>query len=542
MISRRGFILSGTAAGGGLLLAYGAWRLDDGDAARKFATSGRPVPALNAWIKIAPNGEIICAIHRAEMGQGITTGLAQILIEELDADWSQARFEFSPVDRDYFNFGILEDGRPFGDPEASWWAGTGTWAMRQVMHAVGLSLTVASTSTIDAWDTLRPAGAAARQMLIAAAARRWRCEPTSLRTESGFVIDDAGGRRADYGELAESAAQETPPSDPPLKSREDYRIIGHDVPRLDTPMKVRGTAVYASDVVLPDMLFASVAHSPVIGTRIASFETAGAESMPGVAGIVSAGDMAVAVVADNTWTAMEAAGKLRVEAEPVDAVDTQGLGARYFAKLDADDRVVLRDDAGTLDIISSTPANITAEYEAPYLAHECMEPMSCVAHFTGDALDVWVGSQSNSLSRDIAAAVSGLEKDRVTVHSTFMGGAFGRRSEMDFVEQAVAVAMQFPGRPIKLSWTRSQDIRHGTFRPAAVARVSGCVDELGDIAAIDYAVVQQSVSADYARRTPSPRKVDDFDDRNIVSPVDKSLYRVGRIRTGYVPVIAHVPV
>jgi len=542
MITRRGFILTGAAAGGGLLLAYGARRLDDGDAVQKFATSGRPAPALNAWIKIAPNGEIVCAIHRAEMGQGITTGLAQILIEELDADWSQARFEFSPVDRDYFNFGILEDGRPFGDPEASWWAGTGTWAMRQVMHAVGLSLTVASTSTIDAWDVLRPAGAAARQMLIAAAAKQWQCDPASLRTASGFVIDDTGGRRAGYGELAEGAAQETPPSDPPLKSRDDYRIIGRDVPRLDTPLKVRGTAVYASDVVLPGMLFASVVHSPVIGTRVAAFDTAGAEAIPGVAGIVSAGDMAVAVVADNTWTAMEAAGKVRVEAEPVDAVDTQGLGARYIAKLDAEERVVLRDDADTLDIISSAPASITAEYEAPYLAHECMEPMSCVAHYTGEALEVWVGSQSNSLSRDTAAEVAGLEKDRVTVHSTFMGGAFGRRSEMDFVTQAVAIAVQFPGRPIKLAWTRRQDIRHGSFRPAAVARVSGCIDDLGNIAAIDYAIVQQSVSADYSRRTPSPRKVDDFDDRYIVSPVDKPLYQIGAIRAGYVPVIAHVPV
>ncbi|MFW2403807.1 MAG: molybdopterin cofactor-binding domain-containing protein [Gammaproteobacteria bacterium] len=542
MISRRGFILSGAAAGGGLLLAYGAWRLDDGDAAQKFATSGRPAPALNAWIKIEPNGEIVCAIHRAEMGQGITTGLAQILIEELDADWSQARFEFSPVDRDYFNFAILEDGRPFGDPEASWWAGTGTWAMRQVMHAVGLSLTVASTSTIDAWDVVRPAGAAARQMLIGAAARRWQCDPASLRTEGGFVIDDAGGRKAGYGELAESAALETPPSDPRMKSRDEYRIIGRDMPRLDTPIKVRGSAVYASDIVLPDMLFASIAHSPVVGTKVASFDSNGAEAMPGVAGIVRAGDTAVAVVADNTWIAMEAADRIRVEAEAVDTVETRGLDARYFAKLDADERVMLREDPNTLDTISSASASITSEYAAPYLAHECMEPMSCVALYSGDALEVWVGSQSNSLSRDIAAAVSGLEKDRVTVHSTFMGGAFGRRSEMDFVEQAVAVAMQFPNRPIKLAWSRRQDLRHGAFRPAAIARVSGCLDELGNIAAIDYAVVQQSVSADYTRRTPSPRKVDDFEDRYIVAPVDKPLYRVDRLRTGYIPVIAHVPV
>jgi len=167
---------------------------------------------------------------------------------------------------------------------------------------------------------------------------------------------------------------------------------------------------------------------------------------------------------------------------------------------------------------------------------------SCVARFAGDALEVWVGTQSNSLSRDVAAAVSGLAKDRVTVHSTFMGGAFGRRSEMDFVAQAVALAVQLPGRPIKLSWTRRQDVRHGAFRPASVARVRGTVDADGNIAAIDFAVAQQSVTADFARRVPSPRKVDDDDDRYIVAPADQPLYRVDKLRASYVPVIAHVPV
>ena len=181
MLSRRGFILSGAAVGGGLIVALSMRALDDGDAAAKFAGAGAAAHPLNAWLKIDTDGIVTCAIHRAEMGQGVTTGLAQLLIEELDGDWANTRFEFAPVDRDYFNFGILEDGRPFGDPDASLGAAAGTWAMRRIMHAVGLSLTVASTSIIDAWDTLRPAGAAARQMLIAAAARRWDVDAGSLQ-------------------------------------------------------------------------------------------------------------------------------------------------------------------------------------------------------------------------------------------------------------------------------------------------------------------------------------------------------------------------
>jgi isoquinoline 1-oxidoreductase beta subunit len=548
MLSRRGFILSGAAVGGGLVIAYASHRLDDGDATEKFAASGRAASPLNAWIKITSQGEIICAIHRAEMGQGITTGIAQLLIEELDGDWNNARFEFPPVDRDYYNFGILEDGRPFGDPDASLLAGAGTWAMREMFHAIGLSLTAASVSIIDAWDTVRPAGAAARQMLIAAAARRWNCDPPSLITEAGVVIDAAGNRRATYGDLAEAAAQEEPPSDPPLKNPADYRLVGHDVPRLDTPAKVSGTAMYGSDVVLPNMLYAAIVHSPVIGTRVAGFDGSEAAREPGVTGVVTAGEFAVAVVAADTWTAMRAAEQVRVDAlletgdgTPIIPVDTDGLGEAYLAMLNEQEPVVIREE-GTADAaIASNDRSIDVVYELPYLTHECMEPMNCTALYTGDALEVWAGSQGNSIARDTAARVAGLSNDQVRFHSTFMGGGFGRRAEMDFVEQATAVAIQFPGRPIKLTWSRPQDIRHGTTRPAAVARVRGAVGANGSIA-MNYAVAAQSVSASYGTRVPSPRRVDDRDDRYIVAPSDRPAYRIDNMKVWYVPVRAHVPV
>ena len=186
MLSRRGFILSAAAASGGLIIAYSYVALDDGAATDKFAATGQRGTPLNAWLKISPDGTVTCGIHRAEMGQGITTTLAMLLAEELDADWANVRFEFAPVDRDYYNFGMLLNGQPLGDPNASWRAATGTWAIRQAFHALGMSMTISSSSTIDAWDTLRPAGAAARAMLLAAAARQWKTSVDTLHTERGL--------------------------------------------------------------------------------------------------------------------------------------------------------------------------------------------------------------------------------------------------------------------------------------------------------------------------------------------------------------------
>ncbi|UCG72934.1 MAG: xanthine dehydrogenase family protein molybdopterin-binding subunit [Chromatiales bacterium] len=554
MLSRRAFILAGTAVGGGLILAYATYRRDDGDAATKFAASGRPGLPMNAWLKIDTSGEVTCAIHRAEMGQGVTTGLAQLLIEELDADWSRVGFEFPPIDRDYYNFAIIEDGRPFGDPEASWRAATGTWAMRQVFHAYGMSLTAASTSIIDAWDTLRPAGAAARQMLLAAAARQWRCDPESLRTEPGVVLDDARGRKASYGELAEAAAKERPPSKPALKSPSEYRLVGRNVPRLDARMKVDGTAEFGIDVARPGMLFATVIHSPVTGTRVASFDANGADDMPGVEGVVPAGESAVAVVANNTWTAMRAAEKIVVEpdlstpgpdnatGEAITLVSTSGLGRKYLQMLDDADHVVIRNDGDAAMAISATDTALTAVYEVPYLTHECMEPMNCTALYTGDALEIWAPTQGNSIARNAAARATGLRTDQVTFHTTFLGGGFGRRAEVDFVLQATAVAVQLPGRPVKLTWSREQDVRHDTLRPLSVARVSGAVDNDGNIAAMDYQVVTQSVSADFMERVQALRQVDPRDDRYVVAPADIPWYSIGHLKVSYIPVASHVPV
>ena len=551
ILSRRGFILSGAAVGGGLAVGYAWWRLQDGDAAVKFATSGQPAAGLNAWLKIATTGDVTCAIHRAEMGQGVTTSLAMLLAEELDADWSTMRFEFAPVDRDYYNFGMLLNGQPLGDPEASWLAGTGTWAIRKVFHSMGLSMTISSSSMIDAWDTLRPAGAAARHMLVAAAAREWNVAPDTLRTDSGWVIDDDLDRRIAYGELAEAAARERPPAKPPLKKPSEFRIIGQDVPRLDTAMKVRGTAEFGVDVSASDMLYATVVHSPVAGTDVESFEPNGADSMPGVEAIVLAGERgrerAVAVVADNTWHALRAAENISITPKtPATPLrDSEKVGEDYLARIDRsddpDEQVVFRDDGQTDTVLDSATKAVEAVYALPFLAHACMEPMNCTAHFDGSMLEVWAPTQAHSVVRDLGAAIAGIPPGDVTVHTTFMGGGFGRRAEMDFAKQAMSVAVRLPGRPIKLTWSREQDIRHDAFRPAAVCRIRGSTRDDGRIDAVHYALATQSVVASYETRTPTPRGTEASGDASVVTAVDPTIYPIENLKVVFDPIDSHVP-
>jgi isoquinoline 1-oxidoreductase beta subunit len=558
MLSRRGFILSGTAVTGGLVIGYGYLALDDGDAATKFAAQGAPATPLNAWLKIAPDGTIICGIHRAEMGQGVVTSLAMLLCEELDADWRDVRFEFVPVDRDYFNFGMLLRGQPLGDPAASWAAATGTWAIRQAFRGLGMSMTISSSSTVDAWDTLRPAGAAARHMLLKAAAKRWGVEPDTLTIEQGQVIDAAGDRRLGFGELADAASRESPPGSVRLKDPADFRLIGHNPPSLDTPLKVTGRAQFGIDVQLPDMLYAAVVHSPIAGTTVASFDATAALDRPGVRGVFEAGapgfTRAVAVVADNSWQALEAAEHVTVvpEAPAGPTANTTTLFDDYRKLADTTTPVYFADTAAEAaeddstqpdfdTLLAAGGTTVQAEYALPFLAHLCMEPMNCTALYTGDALEIWAPTQAHSVARDVAARLANLDHDQVRVHLTFMGGGFGRRAEMDFVEQAVAVAMQVPGRPVKLFWSREQDVRHDAYRPAALCRFAANLQDNGELRALDVTLVTQSVVASYERRTPTPRGGTAESDSSVVTSINPPIYPVAHRRIGFVPVDLHVP-
>ncbi len=545
-INRRRLIYSGLAVGGGLVVYSASRMLDtggDGDAREKFAATTPGDIGLNAWIKIAPDGHITFAVHRAEMGQGVTTSLPMMLAEELDADWDRISYEFPPLDKDYYNFGVMGRGRPFGDAEG-FFPDLGTALLRRVFHARGDSLTLSSTSIIDAYDTLRPAAAAARAMLLEAAAQRWGVPVAALRTERSRVFEDAATRSLDYGELAAAAAQLEPPADPQPKDPAQYRIIGRSLPRLDIPDKVDGSATFGIDVVLPGMLYGAVVHSPVVGGRIASFDAGVAENMPGVEAVLPLRDVAVCVLARDTWAALQAAGQVEIEpATDFEPANSAQLREAFVAALDDPEPSVFRDDGEVLTLLQAEPG-LTQTYHWPYLAHATMEPMNCTAWFDADAnhLTLWVGSQAITTAQQIAAAEAGLERSQVTVHRTLLGGGFGRRAEMDFVERAVAAAMQMPGRPIKMMYSREQDMQHDMYRPMGAARMQARVGDDGKILALDCRLATQSVVASYATRTPSPRPSDAAKDKTVATGMYNLIYDVPNMRLAFIPQFSHVPV
>jgi isoquinoline 1-oxidoreductase beta subunit len=545
-ITRRKVIFSGLAAGGGLIVYSAARMLDtggDGDARLKFAQTTPDSVGINAWIKISPDSHVTFAVHRAEMGQGVTTSLPMMLAEELDADWDNISYEFPPLDKDYYNFGVMGRALPFGDTTDRPMAELGTDVLRRFFHARGDSLTLSSTSIVDAHYTIRPAAAAARMMLVEAAAQQWGVSIDRLETENSYVIDTQTEQRLSYGELASAAALLDVPEDVPPKDPSEYRIVGRSVPRLDSPEKVTGSAVFSLDVQFPDMLYGAVVYSPIAGGRIASFDSSAAESMAGVEAVIELGDSAVGVLASDTWIAMQAAKKIDIQAaDDVELVNSEELRVAYREALDSPEPSIFDEEGDARAVLAGASRSVTALYEWPFLAHACMEPMNCTAWFHDGQLDIWAPSQALSTAQQVAAAKSGLERSQVTMHRVLLGGGFGRRAEMDFIERAVEAAMQMPGRPVKITYTREEDIRNDMFRPAGVARLKGGLDDDGRISAFDCDLVTQSVVADFATRTPTPQPSNAARDKTVAKSLYDFIYEVPNRRVAFSPQDPHVPV
>jgi isoquinoline 1-oxidoreductase beta subunit len=546
-ITRRKIIFSTLAAGGGLLVYSASRMLDtsgDGDAVAKFAASTPDSIGLNAWIKISPDGHITFAVHRAEMGQGVTTSLPMMLAEELDADWARISYEFPEIDKDYYNFGVMGRGLPFGETDGRPLAAFGTSLMRRMFHARGDSLTLSSTSIIDAHYTIRPAAAAARYVLVQAAAERWGVASDRLITRASHVIDPETNEQLSYGVLAEAAAAMEMPDNVRPKDPADYTIVGTSPPRLDIPAKVDGSAIYALDVQMPDMLFGAVLYSPIAGGKIASYDASAATEMPGVEAVVKLGDSAVGALATDTWTAIEATKRILVEsvAEP-DLVDSDELLARYYDALDDPEPTVFVEEGDAQAILAGAAStSLTAVYDWPYLAHVCMEPMNCTAWLHGDELSIWVPTQALNLAQQVAARVAGIDPAKVNTHRTLLGGGFGRRAEMDFVERAVEAAIQVPGRPVKITYTREQDVQNDMYRPAGVARLQGHVSDDGRIDAFNCDLVTQSVVASFATRTPTPQPSNAAKDKTVAKSLYDFIYSVENRRVTFSPQFPHVPV
>ena len=443
-LSRRRFLQAGVAAGGGLLLSL-ALPYRDGEA----AASGGNAFAPNAFIRIDSSGQIILTMPYVEMGQGTYTAIPMLIAEELEVELAQVRLEHAPPNE-----------KLYANP------------------LFGVQATGNSNAIRGAWQPLREAGAAARTMLIAAAAKRWNVDPLSCQAQKGEVLHAATGRRAAYGELAADAARIPIPDKVALKGPQDFKLIGTPAKRLDTPAKVDGSAVYGIDVRLPGMKIATLAQSPVFGGRLKSVDDTAAKVVKGVRQIVRLDD-AVAVVADHMGAAKKGLAALRIEWEdgPHAKLSTEEI-AREFEQATLGRGAVAQSLGDAGKAMASAATMVEALYQVPFLAHATMEPMNCTVHFRKDECEIWIGSQAIARVQAMAAKAAGLPPEKVIVHNHLIGGGFGRRLEADGAVRAVEIARHVNG-PVKVVWTREEDIQHDMYRPYWFDRLSAGLDEQG---------------------------------------------------------------
>ena len=437
---RRGFLRSGAAAIGGLLI--GCYLPERRRLAADTAVAGNK---LNAWVLVGNDDIVTLYIHKAEMGQGTVTSLSMLLAEELECDWSKIRTEFPGVDRAYGGFQGV----------------------------------VGSQSIRSSYISLRQAGASAREMLVAAAAQKWGVDRSACRAEKSTVVNTATNARLTYGSLAEAAAKLPAPANVALKDPSEFKIVGKTRKRLDTPGKVDGSIVFGIDVRLPNMLYAVVERCPVFGGTVASFDDTKAKATPGVKSVVKISN-GVAVIADSTWAAMEGRRKLVVTFDEgkVAANSTPGITKSFADAVAQGGAAPLRTVGDAAAALASASRKLEAVYQTPYLAHAPMEPLNCTAWVRPDGADVWVSTQMQSSAQQIAAQKSGLPPAKVEVHTEYMGGGFGRRGGVDYIGEAVEVAKSVDV-PVKVTWSREDDMQHDTYRPASYCRFAGGVDAEG---------------------------------------------------------------
>ena len=461
-LSRREFLKASVALGGGLSLEFSF------PLVAKAALAARaPVTEVNAWVVIHPDDRVVVRIARSEMGQGTYTALAQLVAEELDCDWAKVSSEFASPNEH------IRRKRIWGS------------------MSTGGSMGVRSSQ-----DYVRKAGAAARMMLVNAAALRWKVPASECTVARGVITHGPSRRTLRYGEVAGEAAKLEPPKDIVLRDPKDWKIAGKPVHRFDIPDKVLGKPVFGVDVVLPGMLHASIAQCPVFGGKLKSVDASVAEKMRGVKKVVRESDF-VAVVADSWWRADQALQKLRIEwdAGANSNVSSETITAMLRDGL-ADPKLPQARKVGDGDTAMAAAARvIEAEYSSPYLNHATMEPQTCTAWLKPEGfLEVWTSTQDGEASMAAAAATAGLPLEKVEVHKMMLGGGFGRRGgPQDFVRQGVRIAMALPGTPVKMMWSREEDMQHGFYRPASMVRMKAGLDAKGNLIAMHTRIACPSI-------------------------------------------------
>ena len=457
-VTRREFLQTATVAGAGLVIGF---HLPAG------GRRGLTYPGLfapNAWLRIHPDESVLVIVDRSEMGQGVTTSLPMLLAEELEADWSKIRIESAPADKAYIN------------------------------PMFGMQGTGGSTSIRAAYTPLRKAGAAAREMLVTAAAETWGVDKSACRAEKGAVIHAPSQRRLTYGKLAAKAATVPLPQDVPLKDPKDWKILGTRVSRLDTPPKVNGAAEFGIDVKAPGLLVGVVARSPVFGGKVKSFDATKAKAVPGVRQVVQI-STGVAVIGDGYWPAKKGRDALDItwDEGPTASVSSATI-SELFAQRAGQEGVMARHDGDTQAALQLATSKVEAVYELPFLAHATMEPMNCTAHVRADGVDIWAPTQFQTGAQGLGAGIGGVSPEKVNVHTTYLGGGFGRRFELDFIKEALE-ASKATGTPVKLIWSREDDIRNAQYRPANYHRFQAGLDAGGQLVAWTHRIVAPSIMA-----------------------------------------------
>ena len=385
---------------------------------------------LGIWIRIAPDGSTTLIVPSSEMGQGVNTSLSMILAEELEADWQSVKTETAPVNSKYIN------------PESN-----------------SGQMTAGSSSVKGFWNPLRKAGAAVRLMLQKAAAQKWEIPIEECVAKSGYIYRKNSSQKLSYGELAEAAGKIDIPSDPPLKNSKDYNLVGKSIKRIDIPSKTNGSAQFGIDVKLPEMMYATIRQSPVFGGEVLSYDEDAAKSIRGVKKVILIPN-GIAVIADNTWRAKRGMEVLNLKFH---GGETIGLESKQVQK----ELLKALDDEGKTKIEANQVLDL--EYEVPFLAHAPLEPMNCTANVTDNFCEVWVPTQSQGRCMDAAKEITELDEEQIQIHTTYLGGGFGRRGETDFVKQSLILAKAL-GKPIKVTWMREEDMQHDFYRPASMSR------------------------------------------------------------------------
>jgi isoquinoline 1-oxidoreductase beta subunit len=503
-ISRGSFVASVAALGGGLALGV---HLPTGDGPAQAAAGAAEV---NAWVMIQPDDTVVIRVARSEMGQGIATALPMLVAEELECDWSKVRAEFPSPDEN------LRRKRAWGDMS-----------------------TGGSRSVRTSHEYLRKAGAAAREMLIAAAVQRWNVPAAECQAAKSVITHKPSSRTLRFGEVAEAAAKLPPPAEPKLKDPKDWTLMGTPQKRLDTMDKVTGKPIFGIDVRVPDMLYAAIVQCPVFGGTPKSYDEDKIRSLKGVRRVVPLPN-SVAVVADSWWQAKQAIDALPVTWDEGQngKVSSAAIAELLRGGLIAPEAAVVRKDGDFEGALSKATNRVEAEYAAPYLAHATMEPMNCTAHVTADKVEVWAPTQSGEGALAAAAAAAEVAPEKVVMHKTMLGGGFGRRGAVqDYVHQAVMIAKAV-GQPVKLLWTREEDIRHDFYRPAAMVKFTAGLDPSGMPIAWRVRVTSPSI---FGSLLPQ-RLVNGVDQAAANGFTDEMAYDVPNYQVEYAMRTTHVPV